>query len=176
MIFYKCNSLTTINVESGNTVYDSRNNCNAIIESNSNTLIAGCKNSTIPSTVTSLGRNALRGCEGLTSIIIPNSVKSIEARAFEGCSGLSVVRSLIEMPFAIEIDVFQYDVNNETKFTSATLYVPAGTKAKYQATDGWKNFTNIVEEGGSTPTEDNITFADANVKAICVANWDTSPF
>ena len=174
MIFYKCNSLTTINVESGNTVYDSRNYCNAIIESNSNTLIAGCKNSTIPNTVTSLGRNALRGCESLTSIIIPNSVKSIEARAFEGCIGLTEVHSLIEMPFAIDTDVFQYDSNNETKFTSATLYVPVGTKAKYQATNGWKNFTNVVEEGGSTPTPDNITFADANVRALCVANWDTN--
>ena len=174
MIFYKCNSLTTINVESGNTVYDSRNNCNAIIESNSNTLIAGCKNSTIPNTVTSLGRNALRGCESLTSIIIPNSVKSIEARAFEGCIGLTEVHSLIEMPFAIDTDVFQYDSNNETKFTSATLYVPVGTKAKYQATNGWKNFTNVVEEGGSTPTPDNITFADAEVKKICVQNWDTN--
>ena len=173
-LFYGCEVLSTIKVESGSTVYDSRDNCNAIIEKNTNTLVAGCKNTIIPSTVTSIGANAFRSCYGLTSITIPNSVKSIEEGAFQDCTGLKEVYSLIEKPFAIGMDVFQYDDNGETKFTSAVLYVPAGTKSKYQTTDGWKNFTNIVEEGGETPVVDNITFADANVKAICVENWDTN--
>ena len=173
-LFYGCEVLSTIKVESGNTVYDSRDNCNAIIEKNTNTLVAGCKNTIIPSTVTSIGANAFRSCYGLTSITIPNSVKSIEEGAFQDCTGLKEVHSLIEKPFAIGMDVFQYDDNGETKFTSAILYVPAGMKSKYQTTDGWKNFTNIVEEGGEMPVVDNITFADATVKAICVENWDTN--
>lgn len=53
--FSDCLGLTSITVEKGNTKYDSRDNCNAIIETNTNKLIAGCKNTTIPNSVTSIG-------------------------------------------------------------------------------------------------------------------------
>ena len=87
--FDDCSGLTSIVVESGNTNYDSRGNCNAIIETASNTLIAGCKNTVIPNTVTSIGNGAFRGCTGLTSITIPNSVTSIGNGAFRDCKGLT---------------------------------------------------------------------------------------
>ena len=90
LAFGGCSGLESIIVESGNAVYDSRNNCNAIIETTTNILIAGCKNSTIPNSVTSIG-GAFAGCTGLTSVVIPNSVTSIGYCAFEGCSGLTSV-------------------------------------------------------------------------------------
>lgn len=86
-----CSSLTSIVIESGNTTYDSRDNCNAIIETSTNTLIAGCMNTTIPNSVTSIGEGAFYGCSGLTSVTIPNSVTSIGYSAFQGCSGLTSV-------------------------------------------------------------------------------------
>ena len=89
--FSGCTDLTFINVEEGNTKYDSRENCNAIIETSSNTLIAGCKNSTIPGSVASIGDYAFESCSGLTSITIPNSVASIGDYAFESCSGLTSI-------------------------------------------------------------------------------------
>ena len=89
--FCGCSNLTTIVVEEGNTKYDSRNNCNAIIESSSNTLIAGCKNTMIPNSVTSIGEYAFDDCNGMTSIIIPSSVTSIGDHAFSGCSRLTSV-------------------------------------------------------------------------------------
>ncbi len=57
--------------------YDIRNNCNAIIETASNTLISGCKTTVIPENITSIGKHAFNDCELLISITIPNSVKSI---------------------------------------------------------------------------------------------------
>ena len=86
-VFFDCLELTNIVVEEGNTKFDSRNNCNAIIETSSNTLITGCKNTTIPNR----GDSAFSGCSGLTSVVIPNSVTSIGERAFDGCSGLTSI-------------------------------------------------------------------------------------
>ena len=89
--FGNCPALTCIVVESGNPRYDSRNNCNAIIATADNTLIAGCKNTMIPNSVTSIGVRAFEGCDGLTSINIPNSVTAIGNKAFYSCDGLTSI-------------------------------------------------------------------------------------
>ena len=84
--FSGCSSLATISVASDNPKYDSRNNCNAIIETATNTLIAGCMNTTIPNSVTSIGQGAFNNCSNLTTINIPNSVTNIGCQAFDGTS------------------------------------------------------------------------------------------
>ena len=90
--FMNCKSITDITVESGNTVYDSRDNCNAIIEKSTNTLISGCMNTIIPSTVTKIGENAFVDCINLgKSITIPSSVTEIGEDAFIGCSKLDTM-------------------------------------------------------------------------------------
>ena len=89
--FFGCSGLTSVTVDKNNGKYDSRNNCNAIIDTSTNTLIVGCKNTTIPNSVTSIGSYAFGGCSGLTSVTIPNSVYSIGVSAFADCSGLTSV-------------------------------------------------------------------------------------
>ena len=84
--FHVCTSLSSIVVESGNPTYDSRNDCNALIETATNTLVQGCKNTIIPKSVTSIGSSAFEGCSGLTSVTIPNSVVTIDYWAFSGCN------------------------------------------------------------------------------------------
>ena len=86
--FFGCNGLTSISVASGNTKYDSRNNCNAIIEKSSKKLMAGCVNTVIPEDVVTINNGAFYDCDGLTSITIPNSVESINSDAFHSCDGL----------------------------------------------------------------------------------------
>ena len=89
-VFLNCDNLASMAVEDGNTVYDSRNGCNAIIVKATNTLIIGCKNSTIPASVTSIGESAFYATD-LTSIEIPASVTSIGDYAFHNCFSLTTV-------------------------------------------------------------------------------------
>lgn len=83
-VFFECTSLTSIIIEEGNTVYDSRENCNAVIETASNKLLYGSNSTVIPNSVTSIANLSFTG-SGLTSIIIPNNVTSIQDAAFDGC-------------------------------------------------------------------------------------------
>ena len=89
--FEKCDMLNTLVVPDGNQIYDSRDNCNAIIESATNQLIAGCKNTYIPNNVTSIGPSAFHTCTNLNSITIPSGVISIGDNAFNSCYNLSSI-------------------------------------------------------------------------------------
>ena len=89
--FASCSGLTSVTVDKNNGTYDSRKNCNAIIETSTNKLIVGCNNTIIPNSVTSIGEFAFSDCSGLTSVAIPNSVTSIGESAFARCSGLTSV-------------------------------------------------------------------------------------
>ena len=97
--FYGCSGLEGIVVDPDNTMYDSRDNCNAIIETESKTLLYGCKNTVIPNSVTSIGGGAFYGCSALTSITIPNSVISIGESAFNGCEELKQVINFSNLTF-----------------------------------------------------------------------------
>ncbi len=100
--FYGCIALTAITVDKNNRHYDSRENCNAIIETKRNTLIAGCSKTIIPESVTSIGKGAFRECEALMSIHIPESVTSIGDWAFDVCDALK------------------------------SIYIPVGTRSKFE--------------------------------------------
>lgn len=85
--FVHCQKLTTIVVKNGNTNYDSRDNCNAIIETSTNTIVASSTKSSIPNSVTRIGYGAFAG-RNFTSFSIPNNIKEIEGGAFVQCAKL----------------------------------------------------------------------------------------
>ena len=86
--FYGCENLNSIVVANGNPVYDSRDNCNAVVETATNTLIAACKNTIVPTSVPTIGECAFYGCKGLSSLIIPDNVTDLERWAFLDCTDL----------------------------------------------------------------------------------------
>lgn len=90
--FASTRSLESIIVENSNEIYDSRNNCNAIIETASNTLIQGCKSTVIPENVVKIGPGAFWFCKDLTSMVIPNSVVTIGHGAFDNCQELKSLK------------------------------------------------------------------------------------
>lgn len=175
--FERCDALTSIVVDKENTIYDSRENSNAIIITETNELVVGCSTTVIPNTVTTIGRSAFRWQTGLTSISIPNSVKIIAPAAFEltsltsvtipnsvdsigssafySCKALVKVISEIQKPFNINKNVFS-SINKD-----AVLYVPEGTKALYEAAEGWKEFKTIKEMGLEPVDEgDNVDYGN----------------
>lgn len=94
--FVGCSSLESIVVAEGNPVYDSREGCNAIIETKTNILRYGCKSTNIPQSVTKIGRHAFAGCSSLESITIPEAVTEIEDYAFCDCrllEGITIPKS-----------------------------------------------------------------------------------
>ena len=136
--FTYCSGLEKITVESGNSCYDSRDNCNSIIDTEFNTLIVGCKNSVIPNSVTSIGYYAFYGCSGLTELTLPDSVASIGDGAFICCSDLSKITSLAEIPPMCGSGVF-----DRVNKTNCELIVPEGSVAAYKQAEVWNEFSNI---------------------------------
>lgn len=182
---FKNTNITEVRVDGTNSVYDSRDNCNAIIKTSTNTLVSGCKATTIPSSVTAIGdlafegigiesvdipeqltvigSSAFRYCDKLTSITIPSGVTTIGSAAFQYCDNLSSVTMKRDQPIAI-------DENTFSNRTNATLYVPFGSKAAYEAASYWKEFKEIKEATAKV----NDVFSSTTVEGIDIIYKVTS--
>ena len=136
--FSGCTGLTSIIVDENNKVYDSRDNCNAIVETATNTLLRGCNNTMIPNSITSIGSSAFDGCTGLTSIGLPSGVTSIGSSAFEGCTGLTS----ITIPSSVT-SIYGYAFEGCTSLTS--IEISGGvTSIEYFAFCGCTGLTYIT--------------------------------
>ena len=170
--FVGCTSLASISVAEGNPAYDSRNDCNAIIETATNTLIQGCKKTVIPGGsdgVTTIGQYAFSNCTGLTSVEIPDGVTSIGYEAFANCTGLTSVEipasvtsigydafegctslESIEIPASVTT-IGEFAFVDCTDLSTVTIYAPElseyGYRAFYNNADGRKIyvFKNCVD-------------------------------
>lgn len=161
--FKSCYSLENINVDSENANYSS---IDGILYNKDVTSLMCCpctkSNVTIPTSVTTIGNYAFDDCRSLTSVTIPPSVTSIGEHAFRSCSSLTSVtippsvttigkeafycRDLKSVYVQWENPLECYTPFLDKSFKEAVLYVPVGTKAKYEKVDPWRNFWNIEEK------------------------------
>lgn len=151
-LFYGCTNLEEIVVEEGNPKFDSRDGCNAIIETGKNQLLAGCKSTVIPNTVVTIGDYAFYGCRSLASIRIPNSVETIGYFAFYGCTGCVFFCDRPKPPVA--------ESSSFTDYTPAIAIVPEEYVEAYRNSTGWRNLvynTSLINVK-ATQTTAQLTF------------------
>lgn len=164
-----------------------------VYKDDSKTELLGCSSAatgdlTILNSVTSIGSYAFEGCSSLTKVTIPNSVRSIGECAFEGCSRITSVTignsvtiigssAFSDCSGLREIhcqSVTPPNVNESKTFSKVNtnhckLYVPIGTKETYAFAEGWRLFSNIIEEdvisdGDNKCAAPSIAFEDGQLK------------
>lgn len=141
MPFSDCDSLEEIKVDADNAIFDSRNNCNAIIESATNTLIAGCDKTVIPEGIETIGDSAFERVKTLTHVTIPKSVTEIRGYAFERCENLSTVN--------LQKGIQTIGYGAFTECVGLTNLIFCGTKADWQAVtideDGREELESVLK-------------------------------
>ena len=140
-IFEYCDSLEEIKVDADNATFDSRNNCNAIMESATNTLIAGCGKTVIPEGIETIGDSAFERVKTLTHVTIPKSVTEIRGYAFERCENLSTVN--------LQKGIQTIGYGAFTECVGLTNLIFCGTKADWQAVtideDGREELESVLK-------------------------------
>ena len=181
-------SANKILVEGGNSNYDSRNDCNAVIETANNVLIVGCNHTVIPEEITQIADGAFWACSGLNDVILPDNVTIIGDLAFGVCSGLtsidipasvtfigeeafynstdltSVVCRAVLPPGSYE-NTFSFD-NGVSAYEQVTLFVPQEALEAYRSSAVWCNFVRIVPFLGTAPGDVN---GDGKLSIVDVA-------
>ena len=148
MAFSFCTDLAYISVSEDNPVYDSRDDCNALIESASNNLLTACNNTVIPGSVTSIEPHAFDCCGRITRVVIPASVTSIGSWTFTYCSNLNEV--VCESTTPPQMSRYSF-----TNYSPKSLYVPRIAVETYRHTDYWNLFGQINGFSTAGPNDVN---------------------
>ena len=156
--FYQCRSITSLTLSSS--VYS--------IGSSAFENCTGLTSVDLSTGLSLIGGSSFEGCNALPSITFPGTVTSIAINAFRNCTSLNAIVSEIREPFAIDENVF-------STYSTATLEVPYGTKAIYQATEGWSHFSVIIEgEGPVSFKKDGVTYETLTQETVEVKSVDAS--
>ena len=141
--FLRCYSLTSIVVDPANPKYDSRDNCNAIIETATNKLWYGCQTTVIPDGVKTVAQFAFEYQHNLKSIRISNTVTHFETRVFKECENLKDI--YVEWTTTPPQDILTSWYEHENLDATITIHVPCGYKSLYSSSTAWNRY-QIVDD------------------------------
>ena len=161
--FNECTGVTSITVDPHNPVYDSRDSCNAIIETATDKLMYGCRNTVIPKSVKIIGNSAFENIYGLTSVELGDSVTAIETNAFYGC------KSLTKLTLGKTLKtISSYAFYGCEKVESVTLPATV-TSIGERAFTYWDNLKTLICYAVTPPTLRNSnTFSDYSTPVLYV--------
>ena len=195
--FSGCQNLTSIIVDKKNQKYDSRNDCNAIIDTQTNALIMGCKNTIIPEDIKSIGVDAFYRCTGLTSIEIPSSVTIVDYCAFDDCDNISYniydngkYLGNTENPYLVIVGVTNnttesFSINSNTKLIGGGVFskcrnlksieIPDGVTSIGVSAFNWCGSLKSIKIPDSVTSIGNSVFSGCtSLKSIEIPNSVTS--
>lgn len=141
--FLRCFSLTSIVVDPANPKYDSRDNCNAIIETATNKLLYGCQTTVIPDGVLTVSQYAFEYQHNLKSIRISNTVTHFETSVFKECENLKDI--YVEWTTTPPQDVLTAWQEHTNLDATITIHVPCGYESLYSSSSAWNRY-QIVDD------------------------------
>lgn len=173
--FNLCNSLTSIVVEEENPKYDSRDNCNTIIETATNKLIIGCNSSVIPNTVEVIGSHSFYNLPSLKEITIPTSVTTVEYQAFAYCQKFQGTIDIPKSVTSVEKNAFEYigGYQNNSKY-KFDLRRPIYLKDIPNYCFSNSKITGTLVLGAQVETIGNFAFSNADMTTL-VSLAETAP-
>ncbi|MBR6284775.1 MAG: leucine-rich repeat protein [Muribaculaceae bacterium] len=196
-VFAGCDNLKIITVASGNQRYDSRDDCNGVIETATATLVAGCKATVLPPSVSCIGYEAMSGCGALTDYVVPETVTRIGHyafaattdltqvdlpstityfgdKAFGACTGLNTIYARLENP--AQAHYYNLSTFEGVDTLTTVVYVPDGTVDLYKATMPWTPFFHIQPiptiQLGDVNADGHVDITDLNILINIVLGMD----
>ena len=148
-VFTGCDSLASINVAEENEVYDSRGDCNAVVVTETNQIIIGCKNTIIPEGINEIGMNTFSGCLDIEEIVIPASVNVIGKYAFYGC------KNLISINIPEGVTIIEEGVFNGCESLESIVIPSSVTTIGYSAFMGCSSLENVIIPEGVIQIDGN---------------------
>ena len=140
MVFRKCTSLKSIEIPSAERVHYITAYLQGSICEDCESLISA----TLAEGIKEIKSGDFRGCVNLTTVTLPYTIERIISSAFTNCNNLSTVKVGMYNPITIDSETFA------NRFL-ATLIVPDGCKAAYEAAEYWQDFQEIKEESEVIP-------------------------
>ena len=178
--FGGCSSLESIVVSPDNAIYDSRDNCNALIETETNCLILRCKDTVIPNSVTGIGHEAFAKCTGLTSITIPSSITFIGSRSFMGCRDVKFIVKDLKAWCNIDFEDYFHFIESKWNYPqkhiahvqkATQVTVPSNPlESGYLYSDENTQVTDLVIPDGVTVIPNYAFYGCHGLKSITIPN------